>query len=70
MESQLHWILEITMPAYFLSLVSVSFFQGYFLLHRLASIVGLDEFDAFLFNYVQHFKEQLVASEVSWFYER
>lgn len=43
------------------------FFQGYFLLHRLASMVGLDEFDEFLFNYVQHFKGQLVASEVSRF---
>ena len=41
--------------------------QGYFLLHRLASMVGLDEFDEFLFNYVQHFKGQLVASEVSRF---
>ena len=28
-------------------------------------MVGLDEFDEFLFNYVQHFKGQLVASEVS-----
>ena len=52
------------------SLVSVSFFQGYFLLHRMASMVGLDEFDKFLFNYVQHFKGQLVASEVSRSYER
>lgn len=58
------------MALYFLSLGSVSFFQGYFLLHRLASMVGLDEFDEFLFNYVQHFKGQLVSSEVSWSYER
>ena len=30
-------------------------------------MVGLEEFDEFLFNYVQHFKGQLVASEVSRF---
>ena len=33
----------------------------------MASMVGLDEFDEFLFNYVQNFKGQLVASEVSRF---
>ena len=31
----------------------------------MASMVGLDEFDEFLFKYVQHFKAQLVSSEVS-----
>ena len=40
--------------------------QGYFLLHHLAMMVGLEEFDAFLFNYVQHYKGQLVSSEVSF----
>jgi len=41
----------------------IHYLKGYFLLHRLASMVGLDEFDEFLFNFVQHFKGQLVASE-------
>ena len=39
--------------------------QGYFLLHCMATMVGLEEFDQFLFEYVQHFREQLVTSEVS-----
>ncbi len=42
--------------------------QGYFLLHHMANLVGLEEFDEFLLNYVQHFKEQLVTSEVSQLY--
>ena len=57
------------MPTYLSQLAVCFFFQGYFLLHRMASMVGLDEFDEFLFNYVQHFKGQLVASEVSRSYE-
>lgn len=31
----------------------------------MATMVGLEEFDQFLFEYVQHFREQLVTSEVS-----
>ncbi|XP_022800692.1 uncharacterized protein LOC111338453 [Stylophora pistillata] len=41
----------------------VHYLKGYFLLHRMANMVGLEEFDQFLFEYVQHFKEQLVTSE-------
>ena len=40
------------------------FSQGYFLLHHLAMMVGRDEFDTFLFSYVQHYSGQLVSSEV------
>ncbi|KAL9973834.1 hypothetical protein ACROYT_G020340 [Oculina patagonica] len=41
----------------------VHYLKGYFLLHHMANLVGLEEFDEFLLNYVQHFKEQLVTSE-------
>lgn len=34
----------------------------------MATMVGLEEFDQFLFEYVQHFREQLVTSEVSVYF--
>lgn len=51
-------------PFWTLKLWNIVLLQGYFLLHHMGDLVGLEQFNCFLFNYVQHFKGQLVTSEV------
>ena len=48
-------------------LVKSSLFQGYFLLHHMGNLVGVKNFDRFLYEYVEHYKGQLVTSEVRRF---
>eukprot|EP00794_Sanderia_malayensis_P007134 gene7134-7939_t len=42
----------------------IHYLKGYFLLDHLAILVGIEEFDRFLFKYVQRFRERLVTSEM------
>ncbi|XP_032238993.2 uncharacterized protein LOC5513554 isoform X2 [Nematostella vectensis] len=41
----------------------VHYLKGYFLLHHMAAMVGLENFERFLYEYVQHYQGQLVTSE-------